>query len=90
MKKIKLTESQFRRLFESDSNIPSFDDGDVKEYGYGHREVSSSAIVHDSEGHPEYGDPRGTKGSDILGDTETVQSFLNGCGNRIKNISLNY
>lgn len=84
MKVIKLTESQFRRLFESDS-APSFDGGDVKEYGGG--ENSTTATVHDSDGNPKYGHMPDT---DDFADTQTYQGFLNGNGSHINNNALNY
>lgn len=84
MRVIKLTESQFRRLFESDS-APSFDGGDVKEYGG--NEVGTTTTVHDSDGNAKYGHMPDT---DEFADDQTYQGYLNGYGTRINNSSLNY
>lgn len=84
MKVIKLTESQFHRLFES-SLAPSFDDDDVKEYNGS--EVSTTANVHDANGNLNYGH---MPNSDEFADTQTYQGFLNGQGSHMGNNGLNY
>ena len=48
MKSIKLTESQYLRLFEVDGGTPTLDGAnDTKEYS---NEVSNTATIHDEDG----------------------------------------
>ena len=55
-KTVILTESQWDmllNLLESDSGAPDYDDGDIKEFPGS--EVSTTAVVHDTDGDPKYG-----------------------------------
>jgi hypothetical protein len=57
MRKISITESQFKRLFE---NGPLLDDSsDIKEFG-NPSEISTTAPIHDTDGNLEYGNPPDT------------------------------
>lgn len=84
MKVIRLTESQFHRLFESNA-APSFDDEDIKEYNGS--EVSTTANVQDSDGNVKYGH---MPDSDEFANKQTYQGFLNSQGNHLGNNALNY
>jgi len=59
MKTIRLTESQLHRLIETSStNVPNFDNGDIKDYnGY---EVTATSNVTNQDGEKEYGKPTTT------------------------------
>jgi len=66
MKRIILTESQFRRLME----VSEYDGGNLKEYPGS--TVGLSTIVHDDEGDIEMGDDTN---SDRIGRFQTHQAF---------------
>lgn len=68
MKIIRLTESQLKRLVESEM-APNFNGGTVKEYPGS--EVSTTTTVTDSDGNPKFGKPRNTDRA--LADTLTPQ-----------------
>ena len=85
MKVIKLTESQFRRLLESDNSVPSFDGGDVTEYNSGEK-VTNSASVHDTDGNVEFGKQPDT--DDVANQLSAQQWYANGTTNN--NHALNY
>ena len=69
MKTIKLTESQLRLIFEDDG--PGYDDGSIKKFG-DNTEIGTSAVVHDKDGNPEFGDMPET---DEIGDFLAVQNW---------------
>ena len=79
MKTIKLTESQLRLISEDDG--PGYNNGDIHEFG-GASEIGTSAVVHDEDGNPDFGDDVLT---DELGDFLAVQNWWANahCGGRV-------
>lgn len=73
MKIIKLTESQFSRVFENNnkSSIPSFNDGDIKEYP--NNEISTTTNITNSNGDLMYGKQPTT---DDFANQQTPQTFF--------------
>lgn len=55
MKKIKITESQYKRIFESDGVVGLDANSDIKKYNPS--EVSTTANITDPDGNTEYGKP---------------------------------
>lgn len=85
MKSIKLTESQYLRLFEVDGGTPTLDGAnDTKEYS---DEVSNTATIHDEDGNIKNGSEPNT---DDIADNLTYQGFLGGTNSRCHNNALNY
>lgn len=70
MKLIKLTESQFRTLIGESGEAPSFDGGDLKEFGGS--EVFTTANVTNADGEEEYGE---MPTSDDFANTQTPQNW---------------
>ena len=72
MKIIKLQESQFERVFEgkNNSNIPSFNGGDMKEYPG--NEITTTTTVTNSNGELEYGEQ---PTSDDFANKMTTQNY---------------
>lgn len=85
MKVVRLTESQFNRLIESDGAAPSYDNGDVKEFGDSSK-ISVTNTVHDTDGNPQYGKPFDT---DKVAKQLTPQNWF-ADGRTKGNFSLNY
>ena len=83
MKVIKLTESQYHRLFEIDGGAPTLDDNnDTLEYPTG---VSNTAPIHDEDGNIKKGSEPNT---DDVASSLTYQGFLGGINSH--NNALNY
>lgn len=71
MKKIKINNKQFNKLFESDSAaIPDLNNGDLKEYP--NSEVFTTANVATPDGNVKYGKPTQ---SDKIQSTLSVQNY---------------
>lgn len=80
MRRIKLTESQFKNLLESNSiGAPDFQGGDIKEYPGS--EVSTTSNVTNQNGEIEYGEPTDT---DKIQKTLTLQNYWANRGNKIR------
>lgn len=80
MRRIKLTESQFKNLLESNSiSAPDFQGGDIKEYPGS--EVSTTSNVTNQNGEIEYGKPTDT---DKIQKTLTLQNYWANRGNKIR------
>lgn len=73
MKKIKLSESQFLRLFEVAPDGTAFSNGDIKEYP--NSEISTTATITNSDGEPKYGKPHLT-GADRTANKLSNQGML--------------
>lgn len=85
MKIIKLTESQFQRVFEGKNGgiVPSFNGGDMKEYPGS--EITTSTPVTNSNGEIEYGKQPTT--DDFANQQCTQNYYANGLKNsRIANL----
>lgn len=84
MKLIKLTESQFKTLLESNgASAPDFKGGDLKEFPGS--EVSTTANVTNQDGRLEYGKPIDT---DMVQKTLTIQNYWANSMNRSKSYAL--
>lgn len=85
MKVIKLTESQYFRLFEVEGAGPTLDaSNDTKEYS---KEVSNTAPIHDESGNVKKGSEPNT---DDIANKLAYQGFLGGTNAHIHNNALNY
>jgi hypothetical protein len=83
MKIIKLTESQFQRVFEGKNIAPSFTDGDLKEYPGS--EISTSSYITSTNGEKEYGVEPTT--DDFANQQSTQNYYANGLKNsRVANL----
>lgn len=78
MKTIRINESQFNRLLEvNDSDVPSFDGGDIKEFPGS--EISATTNITDVEGNPKYGKPKTT---DKIQNSLTTQNYFGNINRR--------
>jgi len=70
MKVIKLNESQFQRLIEGNNEVPSFNNGDIKEYPGS--EISTTTTITNADGDTEYGEQ---PTSDEFANQQTTQNY---------------